>query len=75
MISRYFPAMLTHGALPTTGLYVTLPPVLKDNEGKLSNRDNYRSIAIATVMSNCITFKRIERYLGTEFNRFGYKII
>ena len=76
MIANCFTSMLVHGELPKTMLDITLIPVVKDNKGNISSRDNYRPIAIATCMSKLlemIILNRIEQYLSTEYNQFGYR--
>ena len=42
--------MLMHGILPDHMLSVLLVPVVKEKTGKLSSIDNYRPIALASVL-------------------------
>ena len=57
-------------------LSVVLVPVIKDKAGKISSKDNYRPIALASVISKLvevIMLDRIEMYMNTNPNRFGFK--
>ena len=57
-------------------LSVVLVPVIKDKAGKISSKDNYRPIALASVISKLvevIMLDRIEMYMNTNPNQFGFK--
>ena len=57
-------------------LSVVLVPVIKDKAGKISSKDNYRPIALASVFSKMIEviiLARIEIFLDTNPNQFGFK--
>ncbi|KAK2192979.1 hypothetical protein NP493_19g09025 [Ridgeia piscesae] len=57
-------------------LSVVLVPVIKDKAGKISYKDNYRPIALASVFSKIIEviiLGRTEIYLDTNPNQFGFK--
>ena len=57
-------------------LSVMLVPVIKDKAGKISSKDNYRPIALASVISKLvevIMLDRIETYMITNPNQFGFK--
>jgi len=45
---------MTHGMLPESMLSVTLVPVVKDKAGKVGSLDNYRPIALASVLSKAV---------------------
>uniref|UniRef100_A0A8C9XZT8 Ig-like domain-containing protein n=1 Tax=Sander lucioperca TaxID=283035 RepID=A0A8C9XZT8_SANLU len=65
-----------HGALPDSMLSVVLVPVIKDKVGKLNSSDNYRPIALASVMSKMletVLLCRLERYVLSTDNQFGFK--
>lgn len=51
LLALCFTAMLMHGTLPSSMLSVLLVPVVKDKTGKISSIDNYRPIALASVIS------------------------
>ena len=57
-------------------MYVVLVPVIKDKSGKINSKDNYRPIAIASIMSKLIEkilFERLSTYLITSTHQFGFK--
>ncbi len=55
---------------------VLLVPVIKDKTGKISSKDNYRPIALASIMSKVlerILLDRLGFYILTNYNQFGFK--
>ena len=67
---------LTHGFLPDSMLSVIIVPVIKDKAGNINAKDNYRPIALASIISKIvemIMFDRMESYLLTQPNQFGFK--
>ncbi|KAK2171500.1 hypothetical protein NP493_1059g00016 [Ridgeia piscesae] len=57
-------------------LSVVLVPVIKDKTGKISSKDNYHPIALASGFSKTIEviiLGRIEMFLDTNPNQFGFK--
>ena len=52
LIAICFTGFMTHGLSPDTMPSVTLVPVIKDKAGKVGSLDNYRPIALASVLSN-----------------------
>ena len=57
-------------------LSVVLVPVIKDKVGKLNSSDNYRPIALASVMSKVmetVLLSRLERYVLSTDHQFGFK--
>ena len=67
---------LNHGVLPDSMLSVLLVPVIKDKAGKINGIDNYRPIALASILSKVlekILLDRLERYITTADNQFGFK--
>ena len=43
-----------HGELPDSMLSVVLVPVVKDKTGKISSLENYRQIALASVLAKVL---------------------
>ena len=76
LFSLLFNSMLTHGYVPSHMMDSIIIPLLKDNKGDISDKDNYRPIAIM-----CISFKMVEllilqRYrtsLNTNSFQFSFK--
>ena len=51
-------------------------PVIKDKVGKLNSSENYRPIALASILSKVlekILLNRLEQYILTTDNQFGFK--
>ena len=68
--------LLVHGVLPDSMIAVLLVPVIKNKTGKISSKDNYRPIALASVLSKVlerILLDRLELYLLTNDNQYGFK--
>ena len=77
LLSMYFNGCLVHGFLPNAIMYVMLVPVLKDKAGKLNSIDNYRPIALASILPKVlekILLTKTETYVLTTDNQFGFKI-
>ena len=76
LLALCFSAFFIHGTLPESMLDVILVPVIKDRSKKISCKDNYRPIALASVMSKVvelILLRRAQSWLSTECNQFGFK--
>ena len=55
---------------------VILVPIIKDKSEKINNKDNYRPIAIASIMSKLLEILLLERlsnFLLTSSHQFGFK--
>ena len=71
-----FTGLFVHGFLPSSLMSVVLIPIIKNKCGNISSKDNYRPIALASVVSNlleAIILNRSENYLTTNDNQFGFK--
>ena len=76
LLSLCFTGCLVHGTLPDSILAVLLVLVIKDKVGKLNSSENYRPIALASIVSKVleiILMSRLERYILTADNQFGFK--
>ena len=65
-----------HGYLPSSLMSVVLIPIIKNKCGNISSKENYRPIALASIISKLIEFiilNRIEQHLTTNSNQFGFK--
>ena len=65
-----------HGFLPSSLLSVVLVPIIKDKCGKINSKDNYRPIALASIVSKIvenILLDRMSVTLSTMSNQFGFK--
>ena len=76
LLSICFTGFMCHGVLPGSMLSVTLVPIIKDKVGRVGSMDNYRPIALASVLSKVlerILLDRLSVYLCTSDNQFGFK--
>ena len=76
LLAMCFNSFISHGFLPESMLSVMLVPVIKDKAGKISSKDNYHPIALASVISKLvevIMLDRIEMYMIKNPNQFGFK--
>ena len=51
------------GFLPSSLSFIVLVPIIKDKCGKINNQDNYRLIALASILCK----KLLKTYCWTEF--------
>ena len=54
LLAMCITSFISHGFLPETMLSVVLVPVIKDKAGKIYSKDNYRPIALASVIANLL---------------------
>ena len=76
LLSLLFNAMLIHGFLPNDLMKCELIPVIKDLGGDLCSSDNYRPIAIASIVSKLfelVLLERMKSFIDTCDNQFGFK--
>ena len=67
---------MKHEYIPSGMLDTTLTHIVKPKTGDLTNKNNYRSIAVATSMSKVMELLIIiktECFLNTSDNQFGFK--
>ena len=71
-----FTSLISHGFLRESMLSVVLVPVIQDKAGKIYYTDNYRHIALASVISKLvevIMLDIIEVHINTNPNQSGFK--
>ena len=76
LLSMCLTGFFVHGYLPESMLTVILVPIIKNKAGKINSINNYRPIALASILSKIIEniiFNRIEHQLITNPNQFGFK--
>lgn len=76
LLSMCLSGLFVHGFLPNSFMSVVLIPIIKNKCGSISSKDNYRPIALASIVSKLmegIIFSRIENFLITSDNQFGFK--
>ena len=75
-LSLCFSMMISHKFLPPSLSKVILNPIVKDKTGNISDKDNYRPIALATVSSKImerVILNRCKLKLATGDHQFGFK--
>lgn len=76
LLAICFSSCLTHGVLPDSLLSIILVPVIKDKAGRMGSLDNYRPIALASIVSKVlerILLGRIQDLINSPDNQFGFK--
>ena len=76
LLSLCFSGMFVHGILPNSLMSVVLVPIIKNKCGSINSKENYRPIALASIVSKVlerIILNRIENVLNTNANQFGFK--
>ena len=76
LLAILFTAMFIHGIVPKDMVKSVLVPIVKSKTKSLSDKSNYRPVTLATVISKVlekIILTRIEKYLFTCHNQFGFK--
>ena len=68
--------MFAHGYMPDKLMQSVIIPIVKNKKGDITNMDNYRPIAITTVLSKIlelIILSKFRHLLLTKDNQFGFK--
>jgi hypothetical protein len=76
LLASAFNCFITHGHLPKDFMFTLIIPRIKDKKGDLSDCDNYRPIALTSVISKLfelVILGRIKHLLHTTDNQFGFK--
>ena len=76
LLSMCFTAMFKHSYIPKSMLDSIIVPIIKNKCGDISAATNYRPIAVSNILSKVLELVilfRIEHYLSTTDNQFGYK--
>ena len=76
MLAVCFTKIISHGYLPANMLSAQLLPLIKSKSELISSKDNYRTIAIASVLSKVpefIILERIELFVYTHESHVGLK--
>ena len=76
LLSIVFNCMVIHNYLPSSLLDTIIVPLLKDKHGDVTDKDNYRPLALTCVASKVFEFLILHRYndlLITTANQFGFK--
>ncbi|CAL4058724.1 unnamed protein product [Meganyctiphanes norvegica] len=77
LLSLCITGFFIHGFLPESMLSVVLVPIIKDKSGNITSKENYRPIALASILSKVIELiimDRIETCLLTQSNQFALNL-
>ena len=75
-LALLFTSMLIHGHMPKEMIKSMMVPIIKSKTRSITDKSNYRPVAISTVMSKLfelLLLDRLEPYLTTMDNQFGFK--
>ena len=75
-MSLLYSSMFIHGFLPDAMMITIIAPIIKNKAGDLSDNNNYRPIALATIASKLfesLILSRVSTFLSTCVNQFGFK--
>jgi len=76
LLSMCFSMCLSHGYLPPSMIETIIVPIVKNRCGKLSDSNNYRPIALATIISKVfesVILLKCQQFLNSSDNQFGFK--
>ena len=76
LLSLLFNIIIIHGHIPIGLMDTLLVPLVKDKNGVLSDKDNYRPLAITCIISKVLEvliLNRFKDYFKTSDNQFGFK--
>ena len=71
-----FNSILYHSYLPSKLMDTVIIPIVKDKKGDLGSKNNFRPIALTTIISKLFEVLILNRYgdlLQSTDNQFGYK--
>ena len=67
---------MSHGYIPQKLMETVIVPILKDSKGLVTDKDNYRPVAVTNVASKVfelLLLRHLQDLLYTENNQFGFK--
>ena len=76
LLSICFTSMFKHRYMPQSMINSVIIPIIKNKSGDFTHKYNYRPIALSSIISKVfehIIIIRLEEYLWTNDNQFGFK--
>jgi len=76
LLAMCFTTCFIHGFLPNNMIRSEIVPLVKNKCGNLADKNNYRPVALANISSKLlemVMLSRLEEYLWTTDNQFGFK--
>ena len=65
--------MIMHGYIPNSSMYTIIVPIVKDKNALLNSKDNYRSVALTSIISKIleiVLLNLFEDELQSNCNQF-----
>lgn len=75
-LSQCISSFFVHCYLPDSLMSVVLVPIIKSKSGSINSKNNYRPIALASVLSKVVEkvlISRFDDHVYTSTNQFGFK--
>ena len=76
LLALLFQACLKSNFIPKKMVEILISPVVKDKNGNITDKTNYRPIAVANIISKLfelLLLSKVEKYLKTNDNQFAFK--
>jgi hypothetical protein len=76
ILSIIYTAFITHGHVPDNIMNTIIVPLVKNKAGNMSEKNNYRPIALVTAASKIlelVILNHIECFINTSSTQFGFK--
>ena len=76
LLSKLINTCISHGVMPQACIEIILVPIYKNNKSNIHDKNNYRPIALATVISKLFEhfiLQQISSFIMTSSNQFGFK--
>ena len=76
-LSLLYTSLLVHGYMAQKMIKSEIIPVIKNKGKSVTDKSNYKPIAISTIVSKIFEYvllNRLEPYLYTSSNQFGFKV-
>ena len=76
ILTLLFNCMMIHGYIPSSLCDSLISPVVKDKSESITDKSNYRPIALSNCILKvieCLLLERMKPYLCANFNQFGFK--
>ena len=75
LLSMLLNVSIIHSHLPSECMFTLIIPILKDKKCDVTSKDNYRPIALTSIISKVLEIVILSRYcdhLASADNQFGY---